>query len=76
MLYDYIMMHLFPKSLQGGTLKLFYQLLLAFIHSFQQLVVSFINYFDVARPFESGIKFVLAIKQNYDETSKNFVRRF
>lgn len=36
----------------------------------------FINYFDVARPFESGMKSLLSLKQGHDEMNRHFVRRF
>lgn len=36
----------------------------------------FVNYFDVACPFKSGIKALLSLKQGHNEMNRDFMRRF
>ena len=60
----------------GEALKWFYQLPEGSISTFQQLVDLFVQYFDIAKPFDTGLKALFSLKQGSNESNFDFVRRF
>ena len=60
--YDDIMLNLFLRTFTREALKWFYRLPEESISTSQQMVNFFIQYFDEAKPYDMGLKSLLAIK--------------
>jgi len=74
--YDNIMLKIFLRTLIGEALKWFYRLLEEYISTFQHMVDLFIQYFNEVNPYDTGLKYLLEIKQANDESNFDFIRRF
>jgi len=74
--HDEVVLRLFPRTLGGEAVKWFNQLHEGSITTFQQLVDLFVQYFDIAKPFDTSLQALFSLNQGIDESNFDFMRRF